>query len=274
MFNETYRAETNCGGRGRSRAPTAARPRQIAAAVIAVLTALAFSSAAPAGEVKVAVAANFTAAAKEIGTLFKRRTGHVAVLSFGSTGQLYNQIKQGAPFEVFLAADRARPQKAVDEGLGVPGSLFTYATGRIVLYSRDPGVVRGAATLKQGRFTRIAIANPVTAPYGAAALEAMKALGVQDTLAARIVRGNNIAQAYQFVATGNAELGFVALAQVVGHGEGSRWVVPDALYTPIAQGGVLIVSGATNPAARRFIDFVRGPEANAVKHRYGYGAGE
>jgi molybdate transport system substrate-binding protein len=239
-----------------------------------VLAALVLSAPAGADEVKVAVAANFTNAAKEIGALFKKRSGYAAVLSFGSTGQLYTQIKQGAPFEVFLAADRARPQRALDEGLGVPGSLFTYATGRIVLYSRDPSRVHGAETLRQGRFDRIAIAHPVTAPYGAAAVEAMKALGVYDALAPKLVRGNNIAQTYQFVATGNAELGFVALSQVAGHARGSRWIVPAGLYAPIAQGGVLLKRGARNPVARRFIAFVRGPEARAIKRRYGYGAGE
>jgi molybdate transport system substrate-binding protein len=248
------------------------RFRCLAAALAAALCALA--PTAYAGEVKVAVAANFTAAAKEIGALFKQRTGHRAVLSFGSTGQLYTQIKHGAPFEVFLAADRLRPQKAVDEGLGVPGTLFTYATGRIVLYSRDPGRVRGAVTLSQARFSKIAVANPVTAPYGAAAVETMTALGVHDALAAKFVRGTNIAQTYQFVATGNAELGFVALSQIAGHRGGSRWIVPDRLYTAIAQGGVLLKSGAKSAVARRFVAFVRGKEARAVKLKYGYGAGE
>jgi molybdate transport system substrate-binding protein len=248
------------------------RPRSATLAV--VLAALVASAPAGAGEVKVAVAANFTTAAKEIGARFMRRSDDRVVFSFGSTGQLYNQIKQGAPFEVFLAADRTRPQRAVEEGFGVPGTLFTYATGRIVLYSRDPNLVRGAATLAQGNFRKIAIANPVTAPYGAAAVQAMKSLGVHAALAGKIVRGNNIAQTYQFIATGNAELGFVALSQVAGHRKGSRWIVPDTLYSSIAQGGVLLARGARNAAARRFIAFVRGKEARAIKLKYGYGAGE
>jgi len=260
MFTGTYRP-----------APRVKRSL-IAAALAAGVPALATPTWA--GEVRVAVAANFTAAAKEIAAQFSKRSGDTVVLSFGSTGQLYAQIKQGAPFEVFLAADRARPQKAVDEGLGVAGSLFTYATGRIVLYSRDPNRVRGPETLRQGRFARIAIANPVTAPYGAAAIEAMRALGVLAALKAKLVRGNNIAQTYQFVATGNAELGFVALSQVAGHRKGSRWIVPDRLYAPIAQGGVLLKQGAANPAARRFIAYLRGPEAREIKRKYGYGAGE
>lgn len=240
------------------------------AAFIAVMA----SGPAEAGEARVAVAANFTGAAREIGTLFQRATGHRAVFSFASTGQLYTQIAQGAPFEVFLAADRARPERAVAEGFAVAGSRATYATGRIVLFSRDGALVEGAATLKRGNFTRIAIANPATAPYGAAAVQAMKALGVYEALAARIVQGNNVAQAYQFVETGNAELGFVALAQVVRHGGGSRWVVPLRLHGVIAQDVVLLKRGADNAAARAFIAFLKGPEARAVKEKYGYGAGD
>ena len=175
---------------------------------------------ARAGEAHVAVAANFTDAAREIGALFAQTTGHKAVFSFGSTGQLFAQISQAAPFAVFLAADQARPQKAEAEGLAVAGSRFTYATGRIVLYSGDSGLVNGAATLTDGGFTKLAIANPATAPYGAAAVAAMQALGVHDAPMPKIVQGASIAQAYQFVETGNAELGFVALAQVAGNARG------------------------------------------------------
>lgn len=249
--------------------------RSMAAALAAALLLLLLAAEpARAGEAKVAVAANFTEAAKEIGRLFAAATGHEAVFSFGSTGQLYTQISQDAPFEVFLAADRARPQKAVEEGLAVPGSLFTYATGRIVLFSTDGDLVTGETVLRAGRFTRLAIANPATAPYGAAAVEAMKALGVYDALAGRIVQGTNIAQTYQFVQTGNAELGFVALAQLAGRDEGSRWVVPESLHAPIAQDAVLLKKGAGNAAAEAFLAFLGGPEANAVKEMYGYGTGE
>jgi molybdate transport system substrate-binding protein len=237
-----------------------------AAALAAVATA-----GAQAAEVKVAVAANFTDAAKEIGTVFEQATGHTAVFSFGSTGQLYAQIIQDAPFEVFLAADQERPGKAVEEGLAVADSRSTYAAGKIVLFSRDPDLVQGRATLKEGGFAKIAIANPVTAPYGAAAVEAMQALGVYEALAPKLVQGNNIAQTYQFVETGNAEVGFVALSQVVGHDEGSRWIVPEALYSVIAQDAVLLKRGADNAAARAFMEFLNGPEANAVKEKYGYG---
>ncbi len=244
--------------------------RRMAFASAALLIAVGGVRAA---EVKVAVAANFTEAAKDIGAAFEKATGHKAVFSFGSTGQLYTQITQGAPFEVFLAADQARPKKAVDEGLAVPESLFTYATGRIVLFSKDKDLVKGADTLKQAGFDKIAIANPVTAPYGAAAVEAMKKLGVYEALKPKIVQGNNIAQTYQFVETGNAEIGFVALSQVANHDEGSRWIVPDSAYRAIAQDAVLLKTGAGNEAAAAFVKFLRSDDAKAVKQKYGYGAG-
>jgi molybdate transport system substrate-binding protein len=227
-----------------------------------------------AGETKVAVAANFTDAAKEIGAAFERASGHKAVFSFGSTGQLYAQITQDAPFEIFLAADRRRPEMAQAEGFAVTGSLLTYATGRIVLFSKDKGLVAGEQTLRDGKFTRLAIANPATAPYGAAAIEAMKALGVYEMLSAKIVKGNNIAQAYQFVQTGNAELGFVAMSQIAGSDASSRWIVPAKLYTIISQDAVLLKKGADNEAARAFLAFLKGPEARAIKEKYGYGAGD
>jgi molybdate transport system substrate-binding protein len=238
--------------------------------MLAGLTALGVQ----AGEVKVAVAANFTDAAKEIGALFAASSGHKAVFSFGSTGQLYTQISQAAPFEVFLSADQTRPKKAVDEGLAVAGSLFTYATGRIVLFSKDKGVVTDETTLKGGKFAKIAIANPATAPYGAAAVQTMKTLGVYDALSAKIVQGNNIAQTYQFVDTGNAEVGFIARSQVALHDKGSRWIVPESLYATIAQDAVLLKRGADNPAALSFVAFLKGAEARKVKEKYGYGPGD
>lgn len=242
------------------------------AAVLSVL----FSLTAPtmAGEVKVAAAANFTQAATEIGALFEQKTGHKAVFSFGSTGQLFTQIAKGAPFGVFLAADRERAAKASAAGLARADTQFTYATGKIVLYSRDAKLINGPGTLKLSPFTKIAIANPATAPYGAAAVAAMQKLGVYDDLKSRIVRGNSIAQTHQFVESGNAELGFVALSQVMGHDGGSRWPVAENLYPPIAQDAVLLNSGKDNPAARAFLIFLAGPEANRVKARLGYGTGE
>ena len=174
------------------------------AAIILALSGLSASDVR-AADASVAVAANFTDAAKEIGAAFQKATDHRAVFSCGTTGQFYTQITQEAPFEVFLAADQQGPEKAVAEGLAVPGTSFTYATGRIVLFSKDQGLVAGERTLRDGRFTRLAIANPATAPYGAAAIEAMKALGVYQTLSAKLVQGNNISQTYQFVETGNAD---------------------------------------------------------------------
>jgi molybdate transport system substrate-binding protein len=233
--------------------------------------ALGTASAAHADQTNVAVAANFTDAATEIAQAFKERTGHEAILSFGSTGQLYTQITQDAPFEVFLAADDERPRKAEGEGLAVPGSRFTYAIGKIVLWSKDPDLVQGEATLRRGDFTKIAIANPAAAPYGAAAVQAMRALGVYDPLEPKIVQGNNIAQTYQFVETANAELGFVALSQVVSADDGSRWEVPADLYEPIRQDAVLLENGADSEAAKAFVEFLRGPEAAPIIAKYGYG---
>jgi molybdate transport system substrate-binding protein len=236
-----------------------------------VAVALGGSLPAQAAQTNVAVAANFTDAANEIAEVFKERTGHEAILSFGSTGQLYTQITQDAPFEVFLAADDERPKKAVDEGFAVAGSQFTYAIGKIVLWSKDANFVQSEATLNKGDFTKIAIANPTAAPYGAAAVQAMAALGVYDRLEPKIVQGNNIAQTYQFVATGNAELGFVALSQVVSGNEGSRWEVPAALYEPIRQDAVLLEKGAGSEAAKAFVEFLQSPEAAPIIAKYGYG---
>ncbi len=252
---------------------TAVRVKLATVATAALLTVLAITGA-HAGEVKVAVAANFTEAAKEIGALFEKTTGDKVVFSFGSTGQLYTQITQDAPFEVFLSADEARAERAEKEGYAVPGSRFTYATGKIVLFSMDKQGVDGEATLKSAKFVKLAICNPVTAPYGAASVEAMKALGVYDALKDKLVQGENISQAYQFVATGNAEVGFVALSQVAREPDkGSRWVVPSNLYKPIAQDAVLLKRGADNPAAKAFIAFLKGKEAHAVIEKFGYGTG-
>lgn len=243
---------------------------------ITLLALLAFAATSPASvaaEVKVAVAANFTEPAKEISALFEKATGNTAALSFGATGQFYTQITQDAPFEVFLSADQKTPKKAVTEGFAIKDSLFTYATGKVVLFSKSKDLVKGEETLKEGKFAKIAIANPETAPYGAAGVEVMKKLGVYDALASKIVQGNNIAQAYQFVDTGNAELGFVALSQVIKKDEGSRWIVPDKLYSTIAQDAVLLKKGESNPAAKAFLDFLKGKEARAVIEKYGYGLG-
>lgn len=229
------------------------------------------SGAASAVDVPVAVAANFTDAANEIGRAFTAKTGHRALFSFGGTGALYTQITQAAPFQVFLSADQATAKRAIDEGNAVAGSQFTYAIGKIVLFSKNANLVKGEDTLKAGTFQKIAIANPAGAPYGAAAVEAMRKLGVYDALARKIVQGDSITQTYQFVDTGNAELGFVALAQVVNVAGGSRWTVPETLYTPIRQDAVLTRAGANSDAAKAFLAFLKGPEAALVIEKFGYG---
>lgn len=238
------------------------------------LLALLLLPAAPAAadEVTVAVAANFTGTAEEIAEAFREETGHDAVLSFGSTGRLYAQIIHGAPFDVFLAADEARPDLAIAEGYAVEGSAFVYALGALVLYSTDPELVdpEGAVLFHPERFGKLAIANPRTAPYGAAAVEAMTALKVYDQLSDRLVEGENITQAFQFVATGNAALGFVALSQVIDRPGGSRYEVPIDLYRPIAQGAVLLNKGANNPAAEAFMNFLKGDVARRIVENHGY----
>lgn len=227
-------------------------------------------SQAFAGSATVAVAANFTEPAKEIATAFKAKTGHELVLSFGASGQFYTQITQEAPFEVFLSADSARPKKLEDDGLGVTGSRFTYAIGKLVLWSKAPGAVSGEQTLKDAKFAKVSICNPAAAPYGAAAVETMQALKLYDELKPKLVEGANISQAYQFVQTGNAEVGFVALSQVINDKQGSRWMVPQNLYKPITQDAVLLKKGEANEAAKAFLDFLKGPESRAIIENYGY----
>jgi molybdate transport system substrate-binding protein len=241
---------------------------------VALALAAAFGRPAWAAQVNIAVAANFTEPAKEIAAAFKQKTGHEAVLSFGASGQFYNQIVQDAPFQIMLSADDERPKKLVADGLGVAESRFTYAVGKLVLWSKSPDLVQGEATLKAGAFAKVSIANPAAAPYGAAAVEAMKALGVYDALQAKIVQGNSIAQAFQFIDTGNAELGFVALSQLAGNSGGSRWMVPQNLFKPILQDAVLLKKGAANEAATAFVAFLKGPESRAVIEKYGYGLSE
>ena len=223
-----------------------------------------------AGQTQVAVAANFTAPAKEIAAAFKDKTGHEAVLSFGASGQFYAQIQQGAPYQVFLSADADRPKAAVDAGLAVADSRFTYAIGKLVLWSRSLDLAKGDETLKANAFAKLAIANPKSAPYGAAAIEAMTKLGVYDAIQLKIVQGNSIAQAFEFVDTGNAELGFVALSQLSGVAAGSRWLVPQTLYAPIRQDAVLLKTGADDEASKAFLAFLKGPEARAIIEKYGY----
>lgn len=233
---------------------------------------------AHADEVAVAVAANFLEPLKGLQEGFAEATGHQLRISAGSTGELYTQIKNGAPFDVFLSADQKRPAALEDEGLAVKGGRFTYAIGRLVLWSADGSLIKGdgPAVLKAGAFRHLALANPKTAPYGEAALNVLNRLGLYQALEPKLVQGQSLAQTYQFVALGTAELGFVALSQVraIGPGgasPGSSWLVPEDLYDPILQDAVLLQHGANNAAAQALIDYLKGPEARAAIEAHGYG---
>ena len=223
---------------------------------------------AHAESVSVAVAANFTKVAEALAPLFRAETGHDVIYSFGATGQLYTQITQGAPFEVFLSADNNRPARAVADGFGVEGSVFTYAIGSLALYSTSIELGDGKTVLEAGDFDKIAIADPATAPYGRAAQEAIEAMGLTEAITPRLVTGENITQTLQFVESGNAELGFVAASQVVG--KSGVWIVPADLYGPIRQDAVLLRIGEDNPAASAFLDFLRSDTAVAVIEASGY----
>ena len=248
--------------------------RMVRTLAIGILACGLLPVTASAGTTHVAVAANFADAAKEIAKAFKAKTGHDAVLSFGASGQFFTQIEEGAPFQVFLSADDGRPRKLVDDGFGVRSSLFTYAIGKLVLWSRDPQTVASEDSLRANRFSKLAIANPNAAPYGAAALEVLQALKLTEAVKPKIVMGNSIAQAFQFIDTGNAELGFVALSQVPSSVGGSRWLVPQNLYPEIRQDAVLLKSGADDEASRAFVGFLKDTEARAVVEKYGYGLDE
>ena len=244
--------------------------------LLALTAALAFTTLARADVVQVAVAANFTAPARALAEVFARTTGHEAKLSFGATGAFYTQIKNGAPFDVLLAADNERPARLEKEGDTVPGSRFTYATGQLVLWSAKPGFVDDqGAVLKGGHFGKIAIANPKNAPYGAAAVEAMEKLGLAATLQPKLVTGESIGQTFNFIATGNAELGFVALAQVLEGDKlksGSMWVVPAQYHAPIIQDAVILNRAASNPAAKAWMELLKTPQSKALIRSYGYEA--
>ena len=236
-----------------------------------LLAAFMLPAQARAAETSIAVAANFTVPAKQLAAAFQRQTGDALALSFGSSGQFMAQITQGAPYEVFLSADAARPQKLETMGLGVPGSCFTYAVGKLVLWSAEPGLIDPEGkVLSSSKFTHIAIANPTSAPYGAAALETLKALGLLATVTPKIVTGESITQTYQFIASSNAELGFVALSQVIQSKKGSEWLVPQTMYTPIKQDAVLLKAGENDPVAKAFLAYLKTPAALAVIRGYGY----
>jgi len=248
-----------------------------------IFRAVAWSAAfacvtAQAAEVTVAVAANFTAPMQKIAQAFEKDTGHKALLAFGSTGKFYAQIKNGAPFSILLAADDETPLRLEKEGATVVGARFTYAIGRLALWSKNPNLVddKGQVLLEsadKSSFKRLAIADPKLAPYGAAALEVMQRTGVFARLSSKLVQGDSIGQAFQFVVTENAELGFVALSQIWMEGritQGSAWVVPQNLYTPLKQDAVLLQTGKANPAALALMQYLRSDVAQTIVRSYGY----
>lgn len=233
-----------------------------------------FAHPAQAEDVTVAVAANFISPFREIASDFEKTTGHRVQVVSGSSGKFYAQIKNGAPFDIFFSADQERPKKLEDEGLGLKGTRFTYAVGRLVLWSPNPKLVTGEQTLRDARFKHLTMANPKVAPYGVAAVQVMKKLGLWDRLQPSLVQGESIGQTLEFIDSGNAELGFIALSQALDHNlkqRGNRWDIPLDLYDPINQDAVLLSRGRSNVGAQALIEYVRSPEARAVIERYGYG---
>jgi len=250
------------------------RASRFAPATLMSLLAVCTVGSAQADEVQVAVAANFTAPLQAIAADFEKDTGHKLIAAYGATGQFYAQIKNGAPFEVFLSADDSTPQKLENEGDTVKGSRFTYAIGTLALWSAKDGYVDNQGkVLSNNQYQHLAIANPKAAPYGLAATQVLARLGLTDQVKAKIAEGQNITQAYQFVSTGNAELGFVALSQVYKDGKvsgGSAWIVPADMHDPIKQDAVILNKGKDNPAAKALVDYLKGPKAAAVIKSYGY----
>jgi molybdate transport system substrate-binding protein len=239
-----------------------------------IACSLLLSFSVRAGEVSVAVAANFMAPMNVIAAEFTRDTGHQVNLSFGSTGKIYAQIRNGAPFQVFLSADEDTPAKLEAEGLAVRGSHFTYAIGSLALWSAKPGFVDNKGeVLRRGQFNKLAIASPKLAPYGKAAQEVLTGMGLLESVSPKLVQGENIAQTYQFAATGNADLGFVALSQIMSDGKitsGSAWIVPGNLHSPIRQDAVLLLSGKGNSAAEKLMVYLKSVKVRGIIKSYGY----
>ncbi|NNG60788.1 molybdate ABC transporter substrate-binding protein [Pseudomonas fragi] len=250
------------------------RVRSFTPGALAALIGCLAVTGVQADEVQVAVAANFTAPIQAIASDFEKDTGHKLIAAYGATGQFYTQIKNGAPFEVFLAADDSTPEKLEKEGDIVPGSRFTYAIGTLALWSAKDGYVDDAGkVLEKNQFKHLSIANPKAAPYGLAATQVLAKLGLTDKVKDKIVEGQNITQAYQFVSTGNAELGFVALSQIFKDGKvshGSAWIIPEAMHDPIKQDAVILKKGENNPAAKALTEYLKGPKAEAIIKSYGY----
>ena len=246
------------------------RASGMAIGIIGLAAVLAVSPAR-AADVPVAVASNFTEPAKEIAIAFQTKTHVHVALGLGSSGRLFDQIAQGGPYEVFLSADADRPARAEKEGLAVPGTRFTYAVGKLVLYSKTPGLVDGqGAVLKSGTFRKLAISDPAQTAYGTAAVKVMTGLGLYDALKPKIVHAPTLTETYNLVHSGAADLGFVALSQVIHQTGGSRWLVPDAHHAPLTQQAVLLKTGRDDPAAKAFMTFLKSPEALKIIKRYGY----
>lgn len=236
--------------------------------------ALAFSVTTWAGQAQVAVAANFSEPIKAVAAVLEKTTGHTLSITVGATGKLYAQIKNGAPFDLFLAANTAATLALEKDGLAKAGSSFAYANGKLVLWSADPKKVDASGNVLRGAgFRKLAHANPKTAPYGEAAVQAIDRLGLTATLTPKLVQGESIGQAFNFVHTGNAEIGFVAMSQVLAGGRlksGSMWVVPQALYSPIQQNAVLLHRGASNPAALALVKLLQSANIKDLIRSYGY----
>lgn len=250
---------------------TSSSVRPVQAAIIALL--LTFIAPTYADVLHVAVASNFTIPMKQLAPAFERRTGHQLRLSFASSGKLYAQIRHGAPFQAFLSADQDKPRRLIDDGLADAGHLFTYASGSLALWSADPDLIKDAGVIKSGAFNKIALANPRLAPYGLAARQTLEKLDLISQSRKHWVQGENIAQTYQFVLSGNAQLGFVALSQIMKENKittGSAWIVPDELYQPVLQDAVLLSGGINNQAALSFFQFLRSAEAGTIIQTYGY----
>ena len=227
-----------------------------------------------AAEVRVAVAANFAGPMKDIAAVFESQTGHKLLLTPGASGKFYAQITNGAPFDVFLSADDETPQKLEKVGKAVQGSRFTYAIGRLILWSpKDNGVTDGVDLLKKGDFRFLAIANPRVAPYGIAAVQTMQKIGVLSQLEPKVVQGENISQTHQFVTSGNADVGFVALSQVWQNGKlksGSGWLVPETYHDALRQDAVLLEAGKQSEAAQALMNFLKSEKAREIMTAYGY----
>ena len=241
---------------------------------VITLALLLFGQASWSATVLVAVAANFSKPMTEIVSQFEKATGHSAKLSFGSSGKFVSQLENGGPFEVLLSADEKGPEKLEQAGLTVPNSRFVYALGKLVLWSATPNFVDDKGKiLMTSNFKHLALADPKVAPYGAAAIDVLKKMKLFEKLQPMFVQGENIAQTYQFISTANAELGFLALSQVIKNGKivgGSSWIIPDNLHAPIRQTAVLMKTGAENPAARALIDYLKSIPALAIIKKYGY----